>query len=168
MLRIRFAQTLTIGLAAALCLAGCAPRGPLKERSTRDEVRASWGKPTLVQPRAAGERWVFATAPEGRVTWFVDFDEGGRLSNYLQVLTEERIQQVQPGLTQAEVEALLGPSYFTIRFPLKPEELTHIYRYMRPDAPICFYVQYDLGGKVISTGTRNDRVGNPGLERPCL
>lgn len=166
--RYRFLRAFLLA-STAIGLAACAPSGILKERSTREEVRASWGEPKQVKPRASGERWIFTTAPDGgRVTWFVDFDETGRLGNYVQVLTEERAMQVKPGWTRAQVEDWLGPSYYSIRFPLKREEITHIYRYMKPDIPICFYVDYDLADKVIATGTRNDRVGNPGLERPCL
>lgn len=165
MLPLRHFQSLVVCL-AVLCLAGCAPSGTLKEGSTRDEVRASWGKPTLAKPRATGERWVFATAPEGRQTWFVDFDASGRMTAFDQVLTQDHVQRVQPGQTQPEVEDLIGPSYYTMRYPLQPNELAHIYRFVRPNAPICFYVYYGPEGKVLRTDYRDDRVYNA-LERPC-
>jgi len=165
-------RPITVAVATTLLLSGCMPRSALKERATRDEVRASWGAPWAVKPGAPGavaERWIFTNAPDGgRETWFVNFDDGGKLVDYTQVLTEQRTQQIRAGQTQTEVEAIIGPSYYTMRFPFKPEELTHIYRYMTPNQPICFYVIYDNAAKVISTGTRNDRIGNPGLERPCL
>lgn len=148
-------------------LAACAPFVALKDSASREEVRAAWGGPTLVKPITGGERWIFATAPEGRETWFVDFDASGRMKRQMQVLTEARVAQIQLGQTQAEVEDLIGPSYYTIRYPFRSEELVHIYRYIKPNAPTCFYVHYGPEGKVTNTGSRDDRVGRPSLERPC-
>ena len=148
---------------------GCAGIVALKTGESQADVRSHWGAPTLTQKTANGERWVYSTAPEGRQVWLLDFDAGGRLTNQVQGLTLARIALVQNGQKQSDVEALLGPSYYTMRYPFRQEELVHIYRFYDAQIPTCFYVGYDAGGIVTSTGMREeDRKSNvPGLVRPC-
>jgi len=148
---------------------GCAGVIALKAGESQADVRAHWGAPTLTGKTADGERWVYSTAPEGRQVWLLDFDAGGRLASQLQGLTLERVTRVRNGQKQSEVEALLGPSYYTMRYPFRPEELVHIYRFYDMQIATCFYVGYDDAGIVTSTGMREeDRKSNlPGLTRPC-
>lgn len=150
-------------------LAGCAGMTALKPGQSQADVRAAWGSPTTTARIAAGERWVYSTAPEGREVYLLDFDAGGHLTNQVQGLTLARIALVQNGQKQSDVEALLGPSYYTMRYPFRQEELVHIYRFYDAQIPTCFYVGYDASGIVTSTGMREeDRKSNvPGLVRPC-
>jgi hypothetical protein len=165
-MRHPFAALIFVAIALT---SGCAGIVALKTGESQADVRSHWGAPTLAQKTANGERWVYSTAPEGREVYLLDFDANGRLTSQVQGLTSARIALVQNGQKQSDVEALLGPSYYTIRYPFRQEELVHIYRLYDAQIPTCFYVGYDAGGVVTSTGMREeDRKSNlPGLVRPC-
>lgn len=150
-------------------LAGCAGIAPLTPGASQADVRAAWGSPTGQVKSAAGERWTYSTAPEGREVWLVEFDASGRMLSRTQGLTMARITQVQNGQTQPEVEALIGPSYWTLRYPFKREELVHVYRFNDIITPTCFYVGYNASGVVTSTGMQEENRGPSrfGMARPC-
>lgn len=156
-------------LLVAMLVAACAGFTPLKMGESGADVRSRWGAPTSTQKTATGERWVYSTAPEGREVWLLDFDGNGHLVHQVQGLTLARLAQIQNGQKQSEVEALIGPSYYTIRYPFRQDELVHIYRFNDGPIPTCFYVGYNNAGIVASTGMREeDRKSNvPGLVRPC-
>lgn len=156
-------------LLVAALVAGCAGLTALKPGESQADVSARWGTPTLTHKTAAGERWVYSTAPEGRQVWLLDFDGNGRLINQVQGLTPERLALIQNGQKQSDVEALIGPSYYTMRYPFRQEELVHIYRFYDAQIPTCFYVGYSSAGIVTSTGMREeDRKSHlTGLTRPC-
>lgn len=103
----------------------------------------------------------------GRQVWLLDFDVNGRLTSRVQGLTIERIVQVQNGQTQAEVEALLGPSYWSLRYPFRQDELVHIYRFDDILAPMCFYVGYNDNAVVTSTGMQEEERSRHRIGRPC-
>ena len=158
------ALAITTGVAA-----GCVGVTALKPGETQTEVRAAWGTPTVVTTTATGERWTYSTAPEGNRVFLLEFDSGGRMLSQLQGLTLERVSRIKNGFAQADVEALIGPSYYTIRYPFKQEELVHIYRFQNGPFAACFYVGYDAAAVVTSTGMgdENRERGRFGLMRPC-
>lgn len=168
MLHMKF-PFLLLGTATALLVTGCAGFISLKTGDSQTDVRSRWGSPTLTQKVASGERWVYSTAPEGREAWLLDFDASGRLTNQIQGLTIERITLVKNGQKQSDVEMLIGPSFYTLRYPFRPEELVHVYRFQDVQTPTCFYVGYGSAGIVTSTGMREEdrRSTLPGLTRPC-
>ena len=150
-------------------IAGCAGVGTLKPDALQAEVRAAWGTPTVAKKTTTGERWTYSTAPEGNRVFLLEFDGGGRLLSQVQGLTLERLSQIKNGLAQADVEALIGPSYYSIPYPFKREELVHIYRFQNGPVAACFYVGYDTAAVVTSTGMgeENRERGRFGLMRPC-
>ena len=156
-----------LGLVALM--AGCVGVASLAPDASQTEVRAAWGAPTVQTKTAAGERWTYSTGPEGRTVWLLEFDAGGRLLSRTQGLTLARVTQVQNGQTQPEVEALIGPSYWTLRYPFKQEELVHVYRFNDIITPTCFYVGYNASGVVTSTGMQEENRGHSGfgMTRPC-
>ena len=156
-------------LLASALVAGCAGLIALVPGQSQSDVRARWGAPTLTQKTAAGERWIYSTAPEGRQMWLLDFDRSGALVQHVQGLTPERLATIHNGQKQSDVEALIGPSYYTIGYPFRQEELVHIYRFYDAQIPTCFYVGYNSSGVVTSTGMREeDRKSHlTGLTRPC-
>ena len=166
MKQLLFAFVLAI---VASTTSGCAGVMALKPGGTQTDVRAAGGAPTVVKKTVSGERWTYSTAPEGNRVFLLDFDGGGRLLSQVQGLTLNRISQIKNGFAQADVEALLGPSYYTIRYPFKQEELVHIYRFQNGPFAACFYVGYDAAGVVTSTGMgdENRERGRFGLMRPC-
>ena len=165
---MKLVSTLALVIMAGVA-AGCAGMTALKSGETQAQVRAAWGTPTVVNAMATGERWTYSTAPEGNRVFLLEFDSGGRLLSQVQGLTLNRISQIKNGFAQANVEALIGPSYYTIRYPFKQEELVHIYRFQNGPFAACFYVGYDAAGVVTSTGMgdENRERGRFGLMRPC-
>lgn len=160
--------TLALAIISSIT-AGCAGVTALKSGETQAEVRAAWGTPTAISKTATGERWTYSTAPEGNRVFLLEFDSGARLVSQVQGLTLERVSQIKNGLAQADVEALIGPSYYTIRYPFRQEELVHIYRFQNGPIAACFYVGYDAAAVVTSTGMgdENRERGRFGLMRPC-
>ena len=161
---------LTLALVIIACLSvGCAGVSALKPGGTQAEVRIAWGAPTVVKKTPTGERWTYSNAPEGNRVFLLEFDNSGRALSQVQGLTLERVSQIKNGLAQAEVEALIGPSYYTVRYPFKQEELVHIYRFQNGPFTACFYVGYDAAAVVTSTGMgdENRERGRFGLMRPC-
>ncbi len=163
------AVAIVIGAAVASLTAGCAGVTALKVGESKADVRAAWGTPTLVKPTATGERWTYSTAPEGNRVFLLEFDIDSKLVSQVQGLTLERISRIRNGLPQADVEALIGPSYYTVRYPFKQEELVHIYRFQNGMIPTCFYVGYNATGAVTSTGMGDENRERTrfGFTRPC-
>ena len=169
-MKIRFAAvTAIVAIVAAALTAGCVRVTALSSGESQTGVRAAWGAPTVIGQTASGERWTYSTAPEGNRVWILEFDRSGRLLSQVQGLTLDRIGLVKPGQSQADVEALLGPSYYTIRYPFKRDELVHIYRFQNVQVAQCFYVGYDASALVASTGMGDEKRerGRFGLMRPC-
>lgn len=154
-------------MACAFLLASCANYGALKLNSTQAEVRAAVGVPSMQKKTASGERWAYSTAPEGLQVWLLEFDRAGRLTSNVQGLTFDRIQRVRDGDTQEQVEALLGPSYWSLTYPDRPGEITHVYRFGQGTTPMCFYVGYDIRNVVTSTGMQQEERTPPRPGRPC-
>lgn len=161
--KLRIASSSVIILFAA----GCANMVPLEIGATQDAVLAALGAPALQSKTSNGERWAYSTAPEGKRTWLYDFDAAGRVVSRTQALTLERMAQIRNGQTKAQVEATIGPSYWSLRYPLKPDELVHVYRFDDAALPMCFYVGYDAANTVLSTGMQEEIRSPIRTPRPC-
>lgn len=167
------ARSLVAALTPAALLSGCMMLRTLEPGATMADVRAAWGAPTtqahLSAAAGGGERWAYSSAPEGRTVQLLTFDAAGKLVSNVQGLTPQRIAQVTNGQTQDEVEALIGPSYWSLRYPFRQDELVHVYRFMDGTFPTCFYVGYGGDGRVSSTGSRDEDRGDRGMRiaRPC-
>jgi outer membrane protein assembly factor BamE (lipoprotein component of BamABCDE complex) len=159
-----FAATVT---ALALTVAGCANMRPMQIGATQADVRASLGAPSLQLKTSSGERWAYSTAPEGKLTWMYDFDAAGRVVSRTQALTIDGVARIKNGQTRDEVEALIGPSYWSLRYPFKQEEWVHVYRFDDVALPMCFYVGFDAGNVVVSTGMQEEIRSALRVARPC-
>lgn len=169
-MKIHFAAvTAIVAIVGTALAAGCVGVTALKSGESQTGVRAAWGAPTVIKKTASGERWTYSTAPEGNRVWILEFDSSGRMLSQVQGLTLARVGLVKAGQSQADVEALLGPSYYSIRYPFKRDELVHIYRFQNVQVAQCFYVGYDAAAMVTSTGMgdENRERGRFGLMRPC-
>ncbi|MGV3628166.1 MAG: hypothetical protein ACO1PN_10825 [Betaproteobacteria bacterium] len=100
----------TAVLALSGLLGACAIPGAIKPGASSDELTQKLGKPTAVRPGPdGGESWDYAYGPEGVQTWRFDLDRGRTVRTSTQLLTEERLFRVAPGVTtEAGVIALLG------------------------------------------------------------
>ncbi len=153
--------------ASLLVVAGCGSMRPVAIGATQDAVRAALGPPSLQSKTSSGERWAYSTAPEGKLTFLYDFDGAGRVVSRTQALTVDRLSQVKNGQTRTEVEALIGPSYWSLRYPFKQEELVHVYRFDDVALPMCFYVGYDAANTVVSSAMQEEIRSSLRMSRPC-
>ena len=76
---------------------------------------ASKPSATLTLPDG-GERRFYTTGPAGMQTFRVDVSPEGRVIAKRQVLTEDVLLQIAPGMKATEVFALIGPPYAKARF----------------------------------------------------
>lgn len=110
---------LTLVLLIAGMLASCANPGSIvPDTTTADELVRKLGKPTdtRADPRG-GEFWEYAYGPEGTETWLFGVDRGRMVRSATQLLTQERLYSVVPGVTtEAQVRELLGKPRFITRF----------------------------------------------------
>jgi hypothetical protein len=135
---------------------------------SRESVRASWGNPSQIKKLGAGERWIYSTAMEGRETWFVEFDATGRAGLPLQVLTNERVKMLKPSMSVDEVENLIGPKYYELRYPFKKDEPVHIYRFLRSEhEAVCLYLHFSPTGSLTEIGYGPDALRVITLKRAC-
>lgn len=100
-------------------LAGCAtPASVVPNNTTADELQQRLGKPTDTRANPqGGEYWEYAYGPMGTETWLFGIDRGRVVRSSTQLLTEERLYRVIPGVTtEAQVRELLG----------RPREITKL------------------------------------------
>ncbi len=101
---------------AAMMLAGCS-LSPVLPGMSRDEVMASYGKPTRVVPLPAGTRLQYSRQPAGQSAVMVDLDASGKVTSVRQVLQPSGFARVLVGQsTRDDVERELGP----------PAEISHV------------------------------------------
>jgi hypothetical protein len=94
----------------AMTFGACAPIPPLPGQLSQDAL-VQWGPPSARYSLAAGgERLEYATGPYGRTTWMIDIDNGGRVLQARQVLSEAEFAKVQHavGLTGQDLLRWLG------------------------------------------------------------
>ena len=100
-------------------LASCAVPGAIVPNETSvDELLKKLGKPTDTRrDPQGGEFWEYAYGPEGTETWLFGIDRGRMVRSATQLLTEERLHRVVPGVTtQAQVIELLGKPRLTTQY----------------------------------------------------
>lgn len=149
-----YLRHLAIPLVSAI-LAGCAsfsayePQRELLGKS-RVDVTLAMGPPAAEQIIEGGCRLVYPRGPFGRHTYMVTLDRDGKVTGWEQVLTEENFIKILPGMTAAQVEALIGPSFVKTQLARKRGEFWS-YRFHSPFC-IWFEVEFDIDGKVRSAG----------------
>lgn len=101
---------LAIPAALLLLLGACGSPGDIRPRqSTSLQVRAALGPPTDIRfDRNGDELWEYARGPGGFETWLVRIGPDGKVKEATQLLTEEQLMGVSPGMTKQEVRNLLG------------------------------------------------------------
>jgi hypothetical protein len=149
----QFALFSTLALTALL--AGCAstpayePKADLLGKARADVVSVM-GSPAVEQPTQDGVRMVYPRGPYGKHTYVVTVDSMGKVIGLEQVLTEENFNRVVPGMTAAQVELLIGPSFVKTELARKRGEFW-AYRFHSPFC-IWFEVEFDIDAKVRSAG----------------
>ena len=147
-------------------LAGCALPGSIVPNTTSaDELVKKLGKPTDTRPNPqGGEFWDYAYGPEGTATWRYGIDGKRMVRSADQLLTQERLYNVVPGVTpEAGVIELLGRPRLVTRYS---HETAWEWRVdLRPNTGI-FVVRFSHDGLALGVGVLFDAhidgdMGNP-------
>ena len=142
-----------------LCVACTTP--PTANTPVADVLKA-WGPPTasyVLQP--GGQRLEYASGPFGRVTWMVDVDTAGRVTQARQVLNEAEFFKLQSaqaltgGMTRDELLRWIGTP--GERRGARGGGETWSWRYATNDC-LWFRVSLDAQGVVQSSGFFIDPV----------
>ncbi len=136
-------------------LAGCAAPSAIKPGASADELTQKLGKPTVVRPGAGGgESWDYAYGPEGVQTWRFDLDRGRTVRASTQLLTDERLFRVMPGVTtEAGVIALLGEPREIVKYR---EEVAWEWRVALGPEYGIFVVRFGPDGKATGINVLKD------------
>jgi hypothetical protein len=91
-------------------LSGCAGFSPPLEPglTTRDQVVARYGPPSREWRDDGTVTLEYATQPRGVSCFMLSFDAQGRLTNAFDALSDRSLARVRPGMSEAEVDRLLG------------------------------------------------------------
>ena len=103
----------------------------------------------------------YPTGPMGRHTSLAEFDAGGRLLNFVDVLNDRGFARLDTGKSnQEDVRRLFGPPYRVIPFALKR---VTAWDYRFTDAwlyPAVFSVIFNDRGVVVQTMQQREFYGN--------
>ena len=131
--------------ALAVLLAACTSYGPgaLPKGSSVAAVTQAMGPPTGEHALpSGGRRLEFARGPFGRQTYMLDFDAAGQLVGSQQVLTEANFNAIQPGMSAAQVLALIGRPAKTWGIS-RQKQIVWSYRY--DSTPFCQWFMVGMG-----------------------
>ncbi len=133
-------------------LTGCASYAPNSSIMglSREQVIARLGSPDPDIPGQNPGRLDFPRGPMGKHTYFVYFNDQGKVIRFEQVLTEERFSQIVPGLSTEDVIQRIGISRSTFGLA-RNRGFVWSYRY---ENPFCqwFQVEFTIEGTVRSAG----------------
>lgn len=110
-------------LLATAWLAGCALVPTIEPGATTEaQILATYGRPTRSWPEADGSTTLeYATQPMGVSCFMVSLDADGRVTNVRDALSDTNLARVQPGMSEAEVDHLLGRHRSEVFFALSGE-----------------------------------------------
>lgn len=135
----------------ALTLTGCAVTA-VKPGTPREEVIASYGKPTRVVPLSAGTRLQYSLQPLGRSAVMVDLDANGRVTSAREVLTPGEFVKIVPGAwTRTDIEREFGPPAMVDRVMSWQGDIM-TYRWTDAVTDMFFFVYLDPAQVVRRTG----------------
>lgn len=102
-------RIVVVVLAGLVWVTGCAFK-VVAPGMSRDEVLASYGKPTRTLPWNGGTRLQYSTQPSGQNAIMVDLDSSGKVVWAQEVLKPSEFAKVEAGKwTRQDVEAAFGP-----------------------------------------------------------
>lgn len=138
--------------AAALLMAGCAFTS-VQPGMSRDQVLASYGKPTRVVPVGSGTRLQYSRQPAGQSVVMVDLDAADKVVAVREVMTLREFLRIEPGKwTREDVEREFGP-------PARVDGVASwsgdimTYRWRENNIQdMFFWVYLDAGNRVQRTG----------------
>ena len=129
--------------------------------TTAAEVRERMGAPGMEWKNDdGGVTWEYSRQPNGSVCYMLSIGADGILRGVDQVLREDNLARVVPGLDHDQVRRLLGKPRSTINFSLKNEQVWDWKIGTTPSrADVYFNVHFDPAGRVVST-SRSEQTLN--------
>ena len=145
-------------LALGVPLAACDRASVLEESvSTEVQVRKEFGEPRTITVEADGSRtFDYPRQPEGWTNYVIKIGADGKVTSIRQLLTPDNFAKVTPGLTQLEVQAILGRPAKMVPYALKKEEVWDWRFKQNAQESKLFSVTFDASGKVLSTAIGDD------------
>jgi len=151
-------KSLTLLVAAcALALAGCATNvgSRVHPGMTQAEVMSVGGKPASERKLAGGETaWDYTLQPSGYFTWRVVFGGDGRVRAVDNLTTYENSLKIVPGMTEAEVQTIMGPTFLREKYWQGNYSIG--YRYMDGATFMYLTVLMSKDGRVTGTTWQPD------------
>lgn len=136
----------------AIALAGCAATVGHRVHvgMTESQVVGVGGKPALERKLKGGETaWDYTLQPSGYFTWRVVFGRDGRVREVRNLATYENSLKIIEGMTEADVEMIMGPTY--IRELYWTGNYSLGYRYMDDATFMVLTVLMAKSGQVTGT-----------------
>jgi hypothetical protein len=151
-----------------LCLlAACTTLGTVQPgKSTQAEVRRQMGMPSDIRFQPDGDEvWEYAKGPYGRQTYVVTFRKDGVVQAAQQVLTDQTMAQIRPGVSsKPQVRALLGKPT-DVEF-LSSGEVWDYNIEETPNQPYILVVRFNKDGSVRDVGKVRESTSR-GLFQPA-
>lgn len=153
-----FLITILLGTIMFGC-AGYSPhQGYLGQRpnvvgETREVLLSLMGHPEREQSSPDGMQVLhFPRGPAGSHTYFIYLDQNDKVMRWEQVLTEDRFDTIQPGMSKDQVIGILGITKITHGLARNRGYVWH-YRYENPHCK-SFVIEFALDDTVRSAGYR--------------
>jgi outer membrane protein assembly factor BamE (lipoprotein component of BamABCDE complex) len=156
-------------LLAMIALAGCDPGGQVYEdlrlaqlkegQSTEADVRRLFGPPEAVRETADGKGLVYPLGPNGTATLLLRIGRGGTYEGRENLLTRANFERVRPGMSEADVLALLARPGRREQYGLK-QETAWEWRFNDGAQTRVFVATFNAAGRVVSTAIEEvPRIG---------
>jgi hypothetical protein len=117
-------RLLVLAAAVVLLVPACANFRAVEPGTSADQMRARMGAPADVWKNADGtETWEYRYGPAGWYTYMVDLGPDRAVRAVRQVLSEEYLSRVRPGMSREEVHRLLGAPKEIAHYPRSNEEV---------------------------------------------
>jgi len=166
-MQLRLAGRLCAAAWLAGTLGGCATLQPVQTGqkligSPESAVRQTFGPPTETFRLADGTtRWLWSRQPFGHEVYAADFDAGGKLTNYRQMLTETEVYRAQVNVwTKKDVQEHFGMPREPIQYyPLMKREAWSWRMYKDGLQSAHFSAYFDDGGVLRQTMIIVDPLG---------
>jgi hypothetical protein len=154
----------------AILLAGCAATvgSRVQPGMTESEVLGVGGKPVREHKLPNGDTaWEYTLQPTGYFTWRVVIGPDGRVKEVRNLATYENSLKIAEGMTEPEVEAIMGPTF--IREAYWTGNYSIGYRYMDDATFMMLTVLMSKSARVTGTiwqpdGAQYDAVSGAGVK----
>jgi SmpA/OmlA family protein len=149
------AERCALLLASALLVAGCASFDTLSPGTPAQQVKARVGAPSDVWKSPDGsEVWEYPMGPLGTETYMVTLGPDQAVRDVRQVLTDENISKLKPGMPREEVRRALGRPG-SINYSDSRNEEVWYWRYREWGVRrMELYVQFDRPSGALKAVTR--------------